>query len=87
MESGAFVEKNSGNAKLKVQFCWPFIGKYWIINLAEDYSYADVSNPNKKYLWIFSRTPKRNDITYKQITPRLLQKGFDLYKLQITKQK
>src|SRR4051812_25046215 len=25
----AFVVENSGNAKLKVQFFWPFTGKYW----------------------------------------------------------
>ena len=31
----AFVEKNSGNAKLKVQFFWSFRAKYWIINLGE----------------------------------------------------
>lgn len=46
----AFVEKKSGNAKLKVQFFWPFKGKYWIIDLANDYSYAVVSHPNRKYL-------------------------------------
>ena len=54
----AFVEKNSGNAKLKVQFFWPFKGKYWIIGLADDYSYAVVSHPNKKYLWIHFETQK-----------------------------
>ena len=83
----AFVEKNSGNAKLKVQFFWPFKAKYWIIDLADDYNYAVVSHPDKKYLWILSRTPKMSDITYDQITNRLLVKGFDLNKLQKTIQK
>lgn len=41
----AFVVKNTGNAKLKVQFFWPFKGDYWIIALADDYSYAVVSAP------------------------------------------
>lgn len=82
----AFVEKNSGNAKLKVQFFWPFTGKYWIIDLADDYCYAVVSHPNKKYLWILSRTPKMNDDVYQQIIARLKEKGFDLSKLQITQQ-
>ena len=27
----AFVEPNSGNAKLKVQFFWPFKADYWIV--------------------------------------------------------
>ncbi len=82
----AFVEKNTGNAKLKVQFFWPFKGKYWIIDLADDYSYSVVSHPNKKYLWILSRTPKMNEIAYQQIINRLKEKGFDTTKLQITKQ-
>lgn len=82
----AFVERNSGNAKLKVQFFWPFTGKYWIIDLANDYSYAVVSHPNKKYLWILSRTPKMNDAIYRQILSRLKENGFDLTKLQITQQ-
>ena len=82
----AFVEKNSGNAKLEVQFFWPFKGKYWIIDLADDYSYAVVSHPNKEYLWILSRTPKMNEEVYRQIISRLQKKGFDLNKLQITKQ-
>ena len=57
----AFVDLNSGNSKLKVQFFWPFKGKYWIIDLADDYSYAVVSHPNKKYLWILSRKPKLDE--------------------------
>ncbi len=82
----AFVQKGSGNAKLKVQFFWPFKGKYWIIDLADDYSYAVVSHPNKKYLWILSRTPIMSDTVYQQIISRLKSKGFDLSKIQITKQ-
>ena len=82
----AFVEKNSGNAKLKVQFFWPFKGKYWIIDLADDYIYAVVSHPNKKYLWILSRTSQMNDYKYQEIILKLKQIGFDLSRIQITKQ-
>lgn len=82
----AFVEKNSGNAKLKVQFFWPFKGKYWIIDLADDYSYAVVSHPNRKYLWILSRTSKMDAAVYQQIIVSLKEKGFDVTKLQTTPQ-
>jgi apolipoprotein D and lipocalin family protein len=82
----AFVEKNSGNAKLKVQFFWPFKAKYWIIDLADDYSYAVVSHPNKKYLWILSRKSKMDDKVYQEIISRLKLKGFDLSRLQKTEQ-
>lgn len=83
----AFVEEGTGNAKLKVQFFWPFRGKYWIIDLANDYSYAVVGHPNREYLWILSRTPEMNTETYKQILLRLSENGFDVNRLQVTKHK
>jgi len=83
----AFVVENSGNAKLKVQFFWPFKGKYWIIDLADDYSYAVVGNPNRKALWILSRTPVMSDITYQQIIAGIKEKGFDIAKIVLTNQK
>ena len=83
----AFVVENSGNAKLEVQFFWPFKGKYWIIDLADDYSYAVVGHPNKKYLWILSRTATMKNITYHQIISRINEKGFDVSKIKRTKQK
>ncbi len=81
-----FAAENSGNSKLKVQFFWPFKGKYWIIDLADDYSYAVVSNPNKKYLWILSRKSMLEEAVYNSILIRLNEKGFDLSQLKITKQ-
>lgn len=82
----AFVMKDSGNAKLKVQFFWPFKADYWIIDLADDYSYAVVSHPSRKYLWILSRTPKMDKDLYLKILSRLKEKGFELTKLQVTQQ-
>lgn len=83
----AFVEKNSGNAKLKVQFFWPFKGKYWIIDLADNYSYAVVSHPGQEYLWILSRTPTMDDLLYKRITSNLQSMGFDPARIKKTVQR
>ncbi len=85
-EGKAFVVKNSGNAKLKVQFFWPFKGDYWIIDLANDYSYAVVGDPSKKYLWILSRTPQMSETTYQEILTRIAAMGYDLSTLVKTKQ-
>lgn len=82
----AWVVKESGNAKLKVQFFWPFTGKYWIIALADDYSYAVVGHPNKKSLWILSRTPKMDEALYQQILVKIKEQGFEVEKLKRTKQ-
>jgi apolipoprotein D and lipocalin family protein len=82
----AFIVENTGNAKLKIQFFWPFKGDYWIIDLANDYSYAVISNPSKKSLWILSRTSKMDAAVYEQIIIRLKEKGFDLTELKMTEQ-
>jgi apolipoprotein D and lipocalin family protein len=81
-----FSEKNTGNAKLKVQFFWPFKGKYWIIDLAADYSYAVVGHPNRNYLWILSRTASMDNVVYKEIVSRIEANGYDVSKILKTKQ-
>lgn len=77
----AFVIKNSGNAKLKVQFFWPFKGNYWIIELADDYSYAAVGAPDRNYLWILAREKNLDESTYAALLKKLTDKGFDVSRL------
>jgi apolipoprotein D and lipocalin family protein len=66
-----------GNARLKVTFFWPFRGDYWIIDLGKEYEYAVVGTPNRKYLWILSRTPVMADDLYGEIMERVKAFGFD----------
>jgi len=83
----AFVEEGSGNAKLKVQFFWPFKGKYWIIDLAPDYSYAVVGHPNRKSLWILSRSPQLPSDVYAGVIKRLDANGYNTEKIELTEQR
>jgi apolipoprotein D and lipocalin family protein len=80
------VVKNS-NAKLKVTFFWPFYGDYWIMKLGGDYDYSVVGTPNRKYLWILSRTPQMDDELYSQLIEYVKSKGFDANNLIKTLQK
>lgn len=73
----AWVVDATTNAKLKVRFFWPFAGKYWIIQLADDYSYAVVGHPERTRLWILSRTPAMDEQTYAAILARLQQQGYE----------
>ena len=77
----AFVVENSGNARLKVQFFWPFKGNYWIIDLAPDYSWAIVSDPKRKTLWILSRSPEMKDSLYTSLIAKLVNRGFNKDKI------
>ena len=72
------------HAKLKVWFFWPFKGNYWIIDLDENYQWVVVGEPSRNYLWILSRTPAMDPDLYRQITQKLLQKGYDPEKLRRT---
>ncbi len=71
------VDKTTG-AKLRVTFFWPFYGDYWIIKLGNDYEYAVVGTPNRKYLWILSRTPQMEGKLYSQILDFVKSKGFSV---------
>jgi apolipoprotein D and lipocalin family protein len=82
----AFLVKNSSNAKLKVQFFWPFKGDYWVIDLADDYGYAVVGHPNRRYLWILSRTPVLDDRIYEKLLLKIAAQGFDTSRIKHTKQ-
>ncbi len=83
----AFVVEGSNNAKLRVQFFWPFRGDYWVIELdKENYKYAVVGTPSRKYMWILSRTPKMDEQIYNLLLQKASAKGFDISKLIKTEQ-
>ncbi len=69
------------NSKLKVTFFWPFSGDYWIIDLGKDYEYAVVGNPDRKYLWILSRSPSMDEKLYMNIIEKLKQQNYDTSRL------
>ena len=82
----ASIVDNKSNAKLKVQFFWPFKGDYWIIDLDQEYQYSVVSEPNRQYLWILSRSPNMDKQTLKKLKDKISKKGFDLSYLKNTLQ-
>ena len=74
------VDKITG-AKLKVTFFWPFYGDYWIIKLGNDYDYAVVGTPNRKYLWILNRTTQMADALFSDLKEFAKSEGFDVENL------
>lgn len=86
------ASKDGPNSRLKVRFApgflsfLPFVwGDYQIIELADDYSYALVGEPGRKYLWILSRSPQMDEQTYRKLTNAAAAQGFDVSKLIVTK--
>lgn len=84
------VDKKT-NAKLEVSFVsflgWrPFWGDYWVIGLDDNYQWAIVGTPSRKYGWILSRTPKLDEVIMDNIFDILKDQGYDPKKFEISKQ-
>ena len=84
IEGVARVVPDSENAKLKVRFFGPFEGDYWILELDPAYRWAAVGHPNRRFLWILSRTPELPPATLTAIRAKLAAKGYDITRLRPT---
>jgi apolipoprotein D and lipocalin family protein len=93
MVSATGAARQAGAAKLKVRFApawlsWlPMVwGDYWVIDLADDYSWAVVGEPSREYFWILSRTPEMEEGVFQGIVGRAERQGYDLAGLVRMKQ-
>jgi apolipoprotein D and lipocalin family protein len=89
----ARIVDTSTSAKLKVRFApaalsfLPFVwGDYWIIGLAEDYSWAVVGSPDRKYLWVLARTRSLDASQSAAALGAARAAGFDVNQLVTTRQ-
>jgi apolipoprotein D and lipocalin family protein len=81
------------SAKLKVRFAPAFLsfipavwGDYWVVGLAPDYSWATVGSPDRKYLWILSRSSSIGTEGYAAAVEAAKSNGFDVARLIRTEQ-
>jgi len=91
VEGIAKIVEPQTNAKLKVSFVQIlgfslFWGDYWIIVLDDNYEYAVVGHPERKYGWILSRSPELPDSTMKDIFKIIKNKGYDTERFKLTQQ-
>lgn len=82
----------SGNAKLEVTFLpealrWiPFTkGDYWVLRIDADYRTALIGGPDRKYLWLLSRSPDLDMATRDDFLATARAQGYDLTDLIHTK--
>jgi apolipoprotein D and lipocalin family protein len=80
----AWAVDGTGGSQLKVSFFWPFRADYWVIGLDDDYQWAVVGNPNRKYLWLLSRTPRLGTEQLERALQAARSQGFDLTQLKYT---
>jgi len=77
--------------KLEVRFApkwlaWlPFVwADYWVVALDDDYRWAMVGQPGRKYLWILSRSPSMDKATFEALKSRATAMGYDLSSLVVS---
>ncbi len=90
-EGVARITDTLSNAKLEVSFVsflgWrPFWGAYWIIGLDENYQWAIVGHPERKYGWILSRTKSISKNTKSKIFSILKSQGYNTNEFEMTVQ-
>ncbi|MDY7562939.1 lipocalin family protein [Pseudomonas sp. 10B1] len=56
-------------------------GDYWVLYVDDGYKTALVGNPDRKYLWLLSRTSKVSEATKQDLLARARQQGYDTTKL------
>jgi apolipoprotein D and lipocalin family protein len=77
----------TNNAEWKVSPFWPLKFPYYTVELADDYSWVVVATPNRGYLWIMSRQPEMSGELLKEITDRMVARGFNPAEIQKIPQK
>ncbi|MOA39443.1 Outer membrane lipoprotein Blc precursor [compost metagenome] len=56
-------------------------GDYWVLYLDDDYRTALVGNPDRKYLWLLSRTPVVSEATRERLIEVAEEQGYDTDRL------
>jgi apolipoprotein D and lipocalin family protein len=78
------VDRNT-NARLKVSFFGPFyIGNYWVLDHAEDYSWTIVGDPSGRYLWLLAREAQPGAEQIAALVGRAQALGYDTSSLVMT---
>lgn len=87
------ADPNSDEAKLKVKFyvppflpIIPVVGDYWILYLDDDYQYALIGQPSRKYLWVLCRKTHMDEEIYNKLVEKAKEEGYDVSKLHKTPQ-
>ncbi len=76
-----FVHNTETNTEWRMQFLWPFKSAYLIVHVDDDYSETIIGVPNRKYIWIMTRSPDISDAQYQNLLDIAAETGHDLSKI------
>jgi apolipoprotein D and lipocalin family protein len=85
--AGGKVLAGSANAKMRLGFMGGIVQQeYWILDHADNGSWAIMDRSDGRYVWLLSRQPVLDPATRAAVLGRIHQLGFDLSKLSFPQQ-
>ncbi len=79
--SVGLVQPESANAFWRIRFFGIFKADYLVLEVADDYSWALIGQPNRKLGWIFGRDPIMSDALYAELIEKMRNHGYDTSKI------
>jgi apolipoprotein D and lipocalin family protein len=71
----------AGDGKLRLASLWPFHTNYWVLAIDPAYQWALVGTPNRKSLWLLSKTTALAPDLVTQIEAQAAARGFNTARL------
>ncbi len=76
------VVPGSNNAEWRSSPFWPLSFSYLILYVDPAYQYALIGYPDRKWGWVFARTPQISDADYQKLLAQFSRQGYDSSRFQ-----
>lgn len=95
VEGVARVMPRSNGSELQVSFApawlrsllpWSW-SDFWILRVDDDYRSALVGSPDRRHLWLLSRTPRLSGSDYQRLVEHAQAQGYDTGRITLTRQR
>jgi apolipoprotein D and lipocalin family protein len=83
----AWIQNKKTNAHWKVSPFWPIKFNYYVIDLADDYSWTVIGVPGQEWVWIMSRDWTMEDEQLSSIITRIKNMGYNIKDINRVPQK
>jgi len=83
-DGSADILPDSGGARMKVSYLWPFGSEQWVVGLDPNYRWAVVGTPDRRYLWLLARSRDLPRAERDKALAAAREQGYDVDRLEDT---
>lgn len=84
VEGTAWMPDPQHPGRLRVRFFWPLSSPYFVLQIDPEYQWVLVGTPNRKGLWVLSRTGHIEEHLYQELLTWGRVQGFPIERMQKT---